>query len=50
MEFSKGGDLQKQVRNSLDRITSMLGFKVRVTEKGGDSIRLTTVQKEPVEW
>ena len=35
VEFSKGGDLQKQMRDSLDRITSMLGFKVRVTEKGG---------------
>ena len=44
MEFSKGGELQKKMRDSLDRITSMLGFNVRVIEKGGDSIRLTTVQ------
>ena len=35
VEFSKGGGLQKQIRDSLDRITSMLGFKVKVTEKGG---------------
>ena len=35
VEFSKGGNLQKQMRDGLDRITPMLGFKVRVPEKGG---------------
>ena len=35
VEFSRGGSLQKCIRDALDRITPILGFKVRVTEKGG---------------
>ena len=38
VEFSKGGELQKRMRDGLDRITPMLGFKVRVTEKGGTTL------------
>ena len=35
VEFSKGGSLQKTVRGVLDRLEGMLGFTVRVTERGG---------------
>ena len=35
VEFSKGGTMQKKLRECLDRITPMLGFRIRVTEKGG---------------
>ena len=35
VEFSKGGSMQKRLRECLDRINPMLGFKVRVTEKEG---------------
>ena len=35
VEFSKGGAIQKKMRDCLDRLTPMLGFKMRVTEKGG---------------
>ena len=35
VEWSKGGALQKKLRECLDKITPILGFKVRVTERGG---------------
>ena len=35
VEFSKGGNLEKHIREGLERITPVLSFKVRVTEKGG---------------
>ena len=38
VEFSKGGVLQKTMRDALDRLTPMLGFKVRVAERGGTSL------------
>ena len=38
VEFSQGGSLQKCMREVLDRLTSMLGFKVRVTERGGTTL------------
>ena len=38
VEFSRGGSLQKSMKEVLDRISPMLGFKVRVTEKGGSSL------------
>jgi hypothetical protein len=38
VEFSKGGSLQKCMRGVLDNLTSMLGFKVRVTERGGTTL------------
>ena len=38
VEFSKGGGLQKSMKEVLDRLAPMLGFKVRVTEKGGSSL------------
>jgi hypothetical protein len=38
VEFSRGGSLQKCLRDALDRISPMLGFKVRVTEKGGTAL------------
>ena len=38
VEFSKGGELQKTMRDSLDKLTPMLRFKVRVSEKGGTAL------------
>jgi hypothetical protein len=38
VEFTKGGSLQKSVREVVDRITPMLGFRIRVTEKGGTQL------------
>jgi hypothetical protein len=38
VEFSKGGSLQKCMKDVLDRIAPMMGFKVRVTEKGGSTL------------
>jgi hypothetical protein len=38
VEFSRGGSLQKCMRDVLDRIAPMLGFEVRVTEKGGTTL------------
>ena len=35
VEFTKGGMLQKLMREALDRVTPRMGFKVRVAEKGG---------------
>ena len=38
VEFTRSGELQKRLRESLDRMTDMLGFRVRVAEKGGTSL------------
>jgi hypothetical protein len=38
VEFSNGGLLQKKMRECLDKITPLLGFRVRVTEKGGTAL------------
>ena len=38
VEFTRGGDLQKKMRETLDRIQPMLGFRVRVAEKGGTNL------------
>jgi hypothetical protein len=38
IEFSKGGSLQKCMRGVLDKLTPMLGFRVRVTERGGTTL------------
>ena len=38
VEFSRGGSLQKSMKEVLDRIAPMMGFKTRVTEKGGSSL------------
>ena len=35
VEFSRGGMLQKCMRDTLDRLTPMMGFRVRVAERGG---------------
>jgi hypothetical protein len=34
IELTRGGELQKKMRESLDRLTLMLGFKARVAKKG----------------
>ena len=38
VEFSRGGSLQKDVKECLDKLSPMLGFKVRVAEKGGTQL------------
>ena len=38
VEFTRSGELQKRLRESLDRMTEMLGFRVRVAEKGATSL------------
>ena len=38
VEFSKGGMLLKKMRETLDRVTPMMGLKVRVAEQGGTSL------------
>ena len=38
VEFSRGGSLQKHMKEVLNRLSPMLGFCVRVTEKGGSSL------------
>ena len=38
VEFTRGGELQKTMRETLDRLTPMLGFRVRVAEKGGTNL------------
>ena len=50
VEFSKGGSLQKSMREVLDRLSPMLGFRVRVTERGGVNFGLPPVKQKPVEW
>ena len=35
VEFSKGGSLQKAMRAVVDRLEALLGFSIRVTERGG---------------
>ena len=38
VEFSRGGALQKTVKECLEKISPILGFKVRVAEKGGTKL------------
>ena len=38
VEFSRGGSLQKHMKEVLERLSPMLGFRVRVAEKGGSSL------------
>ena len=38
VEFSKGGGIQKSMRDVVDRLKPMLGFNIRVTEKGGTQL------------
>ena len=38
MEFTRGGSLQKEMKEVLDRLTPMMGFRVRVTERGGSTL------------
>ena len=38
VEFSNGGERQKCMRDALDKLTPMMGFTVRVTERGGTSL------------
>ena len=38
VEFTRGGMLQKLMRDTMDRLTPMLKFKVKVAEKGGTTL------------
>ena len=38
VEFTRGGELQKRMRECLDSMSPMLGFRVRVSEKGGTTL------------
>ena len=38
------------MREVLDRLSPMLGFRVRVTERGGVNFGLPPVKQKPVEW
>ena len=46
-EFSKGGSLQKSLSEVVDRLAPMMGFNMRVLERGGT--RSSTLQQEPLE-
>ena len=35
IEYTKGGSLQKSIREVVDRLSGMLDFTMRVTERGG---------------
>ena len=47
IEFSKGGSLQKNMRETLDKLAPMLKFKVRVAEKGGTALGSLLSNKNP---
>ena len=49
VEFTKGGSLQKSIREVVDRITPMLGFRMRVTEKGGTHMG-SLLSNKNLEW
>ena len=38
VEFLRGGSLKKEMMEVLDRLTPMLGFRVRVTDRGGSAL------------
>ena len=38
VEFSRGGSLQKTLREVVDRLKPMLGFSIRIAEKGGTAL------------
>ena len=46
-EFSRGGSLQKTIKECLDKISPMLGFKVKVAEKGGTPLSSLLSNKDP---
>ena len=37
-EYSKGGDLQSKLKGVADRLSPLVGFKMRVTERGGTKL------------
>ena len=46
-EFSKGGSLQKSLREVVDRLAPMMGFNIRVVERGGTSLGALLSNKNP---
>ena len=38
VEYSRGGSLQKRMKECLEKISPMIGFNVTVAERGGTSI------------
>ena len=47
LEFSRGGSLQKNIKERLEKISPMLGFKTRVSEKGGTPLSSLLSNKDP---
>ena len=47
VEFSKGGALQKTIKECLEKLSPMLGFKTRVAEKGGTPLSSLLSNKDP---
>ena len=43
--YTKGGTLQKSFRDVVDRLVGLLGFKVRVTERGGTPLSVLLSSK-----
>ena len=50
VEYSRGGSLQKRMREVVDRLSPMLGFSMRVTERGGTPPLVTSIQQKPLVW
>ena len=46
IEYTKGGSLQKSLRGVVDRLSKLLGFNVRITEKGGTKLESLPSNKE----
>jgi hypothetical protein len=46
-EFSKGGSLQKTLREVVDRLAPMMGFNMRMVERGGTSMGALLSNKNP---
>ena len=44
-EYSKGGDLQSKLKGVADRLSPLVGFKMRVTEMGGTKLGILLSNK-----
>ena len=49
VEYSKGGSLQKTIREVIERLSGMMGFTMRVTERGGIPLS-TLLSNKNVGW
>jgi hypothetical protein len=46
-EFSKGGKRQKSLREVVDRLAPIMGFNIRVVERGGTSLGALLSKMDP---